>query len=272
MGVRLPLVRIGGYEVTKLIIGGNPFRGFSHISRELDMEMREYYTDERIIEALFEAQKCGINTFIARGDEHIMRVVRKFRDAGGTLQWIAQTAPEIKDWRKNIKDIVEHNPIAIYFHGGRTDELFCSGMSGEIIDAINFIHDAGLPAGIATHMAEVIEFAEEHNWDVDFYMACFYNPRRPPGEVYLPQDRERMCQTIRRAGKPCIAFKVLAAGRHCDTEENLRSAFKYALENIKPSDAIVVGVFQKYKNQIAEDAEIVAQILDAQGLQHKAAS
>ncbi|MCS7252484.1 MAG: hypothetical protein RMK18_08430 [Armatimonadota bacterium] len=261
MNGQLPKVQIGGYEVTKLIIGGNPFRGFSHISAELNREMLEYYTDERIIEALLEAQRCGINTFIARGDEHIMRVVRKLRNLGGTLQWIAQTAPEIKDWRKNIRDILEHNPIAIYFHGGRTDELFCAGMIGELIDAISFIHDAGLPAGIATHMHEVIEFAEEHGLKADFYMACFYNPRRPPGEVYLPQDRERMCQTIRKTSKPCIAFKVLAAGRHCDTEENLRSALKYAIENIKPCDAIVVGVFQKYKNQIAEDVEIVKQLL-----------
>lgn len=253
----LPRVRIGNCDVTKLIIGGNPFRGFSHISREMDREMLEYYTDERIIEALFEAHRHGINTVIARGDEHIMRVMRKFREQGGKLQWIAQTAPEIKDWRKNISDILQHEPVAIYFHGGRTDELFDAGMIGELKDVINFIHDAGLPAGFATHRHDVIEFIEGKGWDVDFYMACFYNPRRPPGEVYLPGDRERMCKTIRATSKPCIGFKVLAAGRHCTTKESLKAAFRYAIENIKPTDAIAVGVFQKYGNQIAEDVEII---------------
>jgi len=39
------------------------------------------------------------------------------------------------------------------------------------------IHDAGLPAGIGSHIPEVIQYAEEKGWETDFYMACFYNSR-----------------------------------------------------------------------------------------------
>ncbi|HID08481.1 MAG TPA: hypothetical protein EYP10_15195 [Armatimonadetes bacterium] len=256
----LPTVQLGEYRITRLIIGGNPFSGFSHVSQELNQQMREYYTDERILEALFEAQRCGLNTMLMRGDAHIMRIVRKFRDADGKLHWIAQTAPEIADWRANIHDIARHEPIAIYHHGGRTDELFESGRMDELKAIVDFIRAQGVLVGIATHNPEVVEYIEGCDWDIDFYVTSFYNPRRPPGEVYLPEDRERMCAVIQNVSKPCIAFKVLAASRHCDTKENLRAAFRYALEHIKPTDAIVVGVWQKKGNQIAEDAQIVREL------------
>jgi hypothetical protein len=261
----LPTVRIGDYRISRLIIGGNPFRGFSHISRDVDLQMLRYYTDERILQALFDASHCGVNAMIMRGDEVIMRVVRKFREAGGTLLWIAQTAPEIEDWRANISEIMRYSPIGIYLHGGHAEKLWKSGRIDLIGDVLGFIHDQGVMAGVASHTPELLRDLEDRGMDADFYMACFYNPRRPPGELYLPEDRERMCETIRDLPKPCIGFKVLAAGRNCGTKEELRKAITYALEHVKPTDAIAIGVWQEKGNQIAEDAEIVREWHEGSG-------
>jgi hypothetical protein len=87
-------------------------------------------------------------------------------------------------------------------------------------------------------------------------MMAFYNlPKR--GEVYLPEDREAACQVIRQVDKPFLAFKIMAAGRN-DPHE----AFKYAYENIKPIDAVVVGVFTKYQsNQVQEDADLARRFM-----------
>ena len=46
----LPTVDFCGLTVTRLIIGANPFGGFSHQNRERDQDMRTYYTPERIME------------------------------------------------------------------------------------------------------------------------------------------------------------------------------------------------------------------------------
>ena len=35
----------------------------------------------------------------------------------------------------------------------------------------------------------------------------------PVGEVYLQKDPARMYEAVRRTKRPCLAFKILAAGR-----------------------------------------------------------
>ena len=81
----LPTIELGGRQVTRLIIGGNPFSGFSHQSSELDREMIEYYTMPRLQETLDECWRQGINTVLSRGDAHQMRMMLEYRLASGLL-------------------------------------------------------------------------------------------------------------------------------------------------------------------------------------------
>lgn len=39
----LPTIDLQGKKITRLLIGGNPFSGFSHVSEEMDSEMISYY-------------------------------------------------------------------------------------------------------------------------------------------------------------------------------------------------------------------------------------
>ena len=45
----LPTVRLGTLEVSRFILGSNPFWGYSHKSKALDEEMKRFHTDERIM-------------------------------------------------------------------------------------------------------------------------------------------------------------------------------------------------------------------------------
>jgi hypothetical protein len=45
---RLPTAQLGPHQITRLIVGGNPFCGNSHYSEELSREMIEFYTAERV--------------------------------------------------------------------------------------------------------------------------------------------------------------------------------------------------------------------------------
>ena len=53
-------VQFGDVEVTRFVIGGNPFSGFSHQGPQRDKEMVRYYTVARIKEALRKAEAAGI--------------------------------------------------------------------------------------------------------------------------------------------------------------------------------------------------------------------
>ena len=253
----LPTIRLGEHEVTRLIVGGNPFSGNSHIDAALDEEMRDFFTTETIKNTLRHCEECGINTYQLRADRHIMRILREYRQQGGKLQWIAQTAPEFASFESNVNQIVQMGAIAIYFHGSTVDKLFRAGNYAEIERCLKILRDTGKVVGLATHMPEVIRYSEEHGWDVDFYMACVYNISKverdvPYGrEPFFESDIPLMYEAIRSTPKPCLAFKILGASRRCATQETVKAAFEEAYREIKPIDGVIVGVYPKNLDQVA---------------------
>jgi hypothetical protein len=260
----LPTIKLGEKNITRLIMGGNPLRGNSHFSAEMDKEMLNYYTTEKVVETLHSCEKAGINTLQARGDYIILQWLEIFRREGGNLLWIAQTASEMHDIFQNIRVCAAAGAFAIYHHGTRTDNLWHEGKIDMVKDYLSCIRDTGALVGLGTHNPEIIEYVEDRDWDVDFYMACFYNLSRAPRESaivsgraahetekFFDEDREKMCAVIRKTAKPCLAFKILAACRKCSTQESVEEAFRYAFANIKPIDAVVVGMFPKYIDQIS---------------------
>ena len=271
----LPTVPLGPHQITRLIIGGNPFSGGSHFSPELDRAFLDYYTTDNIKRALLECERCGLNTMQSRGDRHIRRMIREYRNGGGTLQWIAQTASELADQAGHVRQLAGE-AIAIYHHGSRTDRLWREGRIDEAQELLKVMRDCGVQVGLGTHRPEVIEHAEEHDWDLDFYMACFYTlgseqgespvirEESQPHEAFDDADRERMTATIRATPKTCLGFKIMAANRKCATPEEVRAAFEYAFGHIKPTDGVVVGMYQEHVNQVAMDAGIVAEVCAAQ--------
>ena len=262
---KIPTVPFGPYQVTRLIVGGNPFCGHSHYSDERSQEMLDHYTPERVVDVLHRCQQAGINTFQGRGDFHrVLHWRELFRREGGRLHFIAQTASEMDDVFENIRVLAAAGAIGIYQHGTQTDKFWHAGEIDRSVDYLTCMRDSGVQVGLGTHIPEVVEYAEEHGWDVDFYMACFYNLSRRPRESrlvsgttqYVPEefrdeDRGRMCETIRATDKTCIAFKILAAGRNCETQGDVRAAFQYAFDHIKPTDVVDVGVFPKYEDHVA---------------------
>lgn len=269
----LPHVNFCGHRVSRLICGGNPLSGFSHVSAELDREMIEYYTMPNLLSLLDQCCKHGINTFQSRGDRHQMRMYLEHRRNGGEMQWIAQTASEFSDVHANIREIAQYDPIAIYHHGTYTDNSWHLGRIDGVRDFLKAIHDRGLPAGIGTHIPGVVEYAEEKGWEVDFYMCCFYNLARSyksapaadqdayARDKFPADDPDVMTSLIRRVDKPCIGFKIMAASRNCGTYQTTEEAFRYAFANIKPTDTVNVGMFQKHKNQVEENTRMVRHLL-----------
>jgi hypothetical protein len=134
------------------------------------------------------------------------------------------------------------------------------------------IRDAGVLVGLSAHNPALVELAEEERWDVDYYMCCCYyltRPREelqkilgevPLGEVYLASDRERMLAAVRKASKPCLVYKVLAAGRRDLSPAGVRKAFEETLVAIKPTDAMIIGMFQEFGDQVRANAEIVREL------------
>ncbi len=258
-----PTTQVGKYSFSRMILGSNPFYGYSHSSRALDQHMREWGTPENVCNALDEAERLGINTFQTNGDERAIGDIRLHRERGGKLQVIALIREKPEEIVKNM------HPLAVVHHGELTDSLFRQQKMDEVREFTRRARQTGALVGISTHKPEVIAFAEEHGWDLDFYMGCVYNRTRTPdeirrllgelplpaGELYLEKDPERMFSVMRRASRPCLAFKILAAGRAAGSSASLDAAFRAAYQGIKPSDCVIVGAYTRFKNEIQENAE-----------------
>src|SRR5262249_25163027 len=85
-------------------------------------------------------------------------------------------------------------------------------------------------------------------------------PALPLGEIYLPTDPDRMFGVIRAVKKPCLVYKVLAAGRRIGTPAEVRACFATALAKIKPADALIVGMYQQHGDQVGANAQLVREL------------
>jgi hypothetical protein len=261
-------VKLGNLEVTRFIIGGNPFSGFGHQDGKLDEEMVSYYTAERIKQTYHQAEKLGVTTCVARTDKHIVRLMREYWEEGGTIQWIGQTAPELGPAPNGARQAIGNGARAVFVHGGETDHLYHQGKLGDLQAAINMIHEAGLPAGVAGHQTAIFEYAEEH-LNCDFYMCSYYNPTSreqtaehvTQDERFRAEDREKMTAFIQKLTKPVIHYKILAAGR-----TKPEDAFAFAARAMRKTDAVCVGIFTKHRrDEIAEDIGYLKEGLKAVG-------
>lgn len=267
--LKLPEVPLGSYSISRLIAGGNPPHGGSHQTRLMNMHMQEYFTPDQTVEFVRRCRQQGINTWQSSYSQKVRDALTQFREEGGQMQFICLCSPdEVADEEKFAK-VMELDPMGVAFHGEVTDRIWRAGKINTVLDTLARIRDAGVLVGLSTHNPEVIQYTEEKDWDLDFYMACVYRKSRdhtelmeimkeaPIGEIYLSSDVPKMCETISKAKKTCLAFKILAAGRTCDTPEQVRKAFEFVLGHIKPSDAVVVGMYPRYTDQIKENAGLV---------------
>ncbi len=262
-------VRFGDVEVSRLILGGNPLSGSSHMGPAKDLEMKRYFTAARIKDLYRQAESLGVTTHIGRADHHIMRLLLEYWDEGGSIQWIAQISPVLGAPQRGLRGALQNRPKAAFIHGGIMDHYLIHKRLDEVPALIAMIHDAGLPAGVAAHMPETLEWAEEH-LECDFYLCSYYNPnprdKTPehlPGEEerFDPEDRDRMTATLRLLSRPAVHYKVLAAGRTDPAE-----AFPYVASRLRPNDAVCVGVYPRDRpDQLAQNVHLLRDSLRAAG-------
>jgi hypothetical protein len=269
----LPTIQLGSHPVTRLIIGGNPIYGYSHFNRLLSRHQTDWHTPERVIELLKRCEQCGLNTWQNSYAERTLSDLDRYRREGGTMQWLCLGKPDWDQHPDRIDDAAKRKPIGIAPHGALNEKLFRQKKLTVLTDLLKRIRDQGVLVGLSAHDPRLIETAEEKGWDVDYYMCCLYYLTRPKdelrrlmgdhlplGEVYLPSDPPRMFQAIQATRKPCLAYKVLAAGRRVSNLAEVRGSFQEAFAHIKPTDAVIVGMYQQLGDQVGENAAIVRSI------------
>ena len=255
------MIKFGKVQISRLVVGVNTFLGFGHYNNILGTVMKEWYTAARVVEVLQQCQKSGITAYNYVHMGRAQADWERFQSEGGRLHLVAQATTD--DPAELVNAV---KPMGAWVQGERTDDAYRAGKMSTIRDYCKKLRDLGVSmVGVGSHIPEVLALVEEQGWEVDFYAGCVYNRRRTPqelrkllggelpemaNEVYLQDDPPRMYKVFQQTKKPCIAFKIMAAGRVSNPE----SAFKLAFKSIKPTDAVCVGMFPRIKDEVTENA------------------
>jgi hypothetical protein len=260
----MPTGKIGNVTISRLIIGGNQFSGWSH-SRDLKY-LRElfkaYATEARIMDTLRLAEENGVNTIISGASDYLSKY---WKERGGQIQWIAQVHPKTDDVTSDIKRAIDAGAVGAYVQGGVGDSFVKGGRVDLLGKAVEFIKGNRLIAGIGGHSLQVPVAVEKAGIQPDFYMKTLHHdhywsatPKEERVEFNVdsngPDDHDNMwsimpekdIEFMRTVARPWIAFKVLAAGAI-----HPREGFKFAFEN--GADFVCVGMFDF---QVRENAVI----------------
>ncbi len=244
--------RIGNVKISRIICGGNLISGFGH-ARDLiyvSSFLKQYFTDEKVMDTLRLCEACGINTAILRTDPDTLRILAKYRKRGGNIQWLAQTYPKESDPVTNIQIALDNGAVGAFIQGNIADRFVRENKLAVIEKAISYIKGRGVIAGIAGHHLRVPLAVEDSGIDPDFYMKTLhcrdywsYQLEDKPVEVvdnksdnYWCIDPEKTIEYMSRISKPWIAYKVLAAGAI-----HPKDGFRYTFEN--GADFACVGMF-----------------------------
>ena len=254
-GDSLPKGKIGNVEISRLICGGNLISTFAH-SRDLiyvSSLLKQYFTDEKVMETFKLAETHGINTAILRLDERTLHILDLYwNQHGGKLQWIAQIKPTMSDLFTDADRAIDAGACGVYVQGETGDRFVEAGKEELLGKVVEHIKKRGVIGGIGAHSIEVPIACEKIGIDTDFYMKTF-NAKKywsagpmPRKDSVWEETPEQTIEFFKTVKKPWIGFKVLGAGAIHPKE-----GFAYAFEN--GADFICVGMFDF---QIKEDVEI----------------
>ncbi len=272
-GAALPVVPFGKYKLSRLIAGANPIYGYSHFNYVFSAHMGEYHTTARVIAFLRELERAGLNTWQASWSERLETDWLKYKEMGGKLQLLVLSRPNFNDTPEILPRVAKLKPMGIAQHGATTNRFWDMGQLDKSLDYLKRIRDTGVMVGFSCHNPLEVEYAEEKGWDVDYFMTSLYYMNRPKkefekilgqvplGEIYLPSDPPRMMETIRKTKKPCLTYKVLAAGRSVNSPKEVKERMAAALSGIKPTDPVIIGLYQRFNDQIGQTAEFVREIM-----------
>jgi hypothetical protein len=276
----LPTGKLGTLTVTRLFLGCNQVSGYSH-SRDLKYVgrlMREYQTDERVLNTWQLCEEQGINTLLSDPFEKPVRLMKRYRqERGGKIQWISEVHPHkdyydirLADMKENIKQVLDNEPNALYVQGGVCDSFVNRGLLDELGEALELMKQTGLPSGVGAHSVETPRACLKAGIQPDFFMKTYhaqdYWSATPPAQrkeflvdAPSPDNHDNIWdikpeatrELMAGVRKPWIAFKVMAAGA-IPPDKGFRFAFQGG------ADFVCAGMFDF---QIADDVAIAKKIL-----------
>jgi hypothetical protein len=171
---------------------------------------------------------------------------------------------------EGAKTSIDNGASACYIHGGFADSFARAGRIDKIAEALDFIRQNGIPAGIGAHELSTVKACVDDGLEPDFWMKTLHlksylNVPHELDKTRITVNEEVMYKNVFCRGteetiafmetlkQPWIAFKILAAGS-IEPEVGFRHAFESG------ADFICVGM---YDFQVVDNANTAMSVLNS---------
>ena len=241
-----PRTIVGGLSVSRMVIGTNWFRGFSHTTRAKDELILQLCDRKQIADILTVFFRNGIDTLIARYESNpMLDAVRDAEQHTGRKAVLISTpsfptgpdTPEKGFDLEKVAEILDRQAtfdVSIVLpHQCTTDAMLdrCTRRIRRIEPVLRMIRERGMIPGFSTHMPETIIYADESGLDVETYLSIFN------AMGFLMQvEVDWTARVIRNAKKPVLTIKPMAAGQLRPFE-----ALTFVWNAVRECDMVAVG-------------------------------
>jgi len=272
---QLPMGKVGNYQVSRIILGGNLIGGWAH-ARDLiyvSSLFKAYNTERKVFDTLMLAEKAGINT-INISDSQLPLINQYKKIFGSKFQTICQVHPTAEDVFGAANRVIENGGDMVQIQGNCCDWRVREGRIDVLQKCIDHIRSQGFPAGLGAHSIQAMIECDKAGLEPDFYMKTIHHDNywsahpkenRKPYSVdgeQSPNHNEfhdnifclfpdETIEFMKHKKIPWMGFKVLAAGA-IHPQDGFRFAFQSG------ADFLCVGMFDY---QIVEDINIAIEIL-----------
>jgi len=278
----LPKGKIGRFEISRLVLGGNMIGGWAH-SRDLiyvPALSMAYNTEQKIFETLMLAEKAGINSINIGFPTN--PVLQKYKQVtGGKIIVISQVGGDTNtnEFFKEINMAIDYGADILQIHGNLCDTLARDKRFDVIAQMMEKIRSQGYVAGLGAHSVDTLILCEEQSIIPDYYMKTLHHDRY--WSAHPIENRESFEVTgaaspdhnkyhdnmfclfpeqdvafVEHTKIPVMAYKILAAGAISPED-----GFNWAFQN--GADFICVGMFDfQVVNNVNTTINVLAGLKD----------
>ena len=90
--VQVPKMKFGGAEISRMVLGVNPFYGFAHYNNNFSTVMKEWYTGDKVCAIMHQCNRYGINSFNYVHLDRAPQDLARFQAEGGKMHLIIQVS------------------------------------------------------------------------------------------------------------------------------------------------------------------------------------
>jgi len=253
MRTGFPTFEVEDVRIPEVLIGINPFLGYSHFSEARSNYFKRIFKDVTAIsDVIIEATEFDVTGIYTPADEKIAEALKQVEQQTGIKMTVVGTTYYTFDLAKIEKEAALLKSMGAgicLLHGNAVDDLL-NPVERTIANAeemLGLIRDEGMVPGIACHDARAILYSEERGYDSKVYAT-------PVNKIGFWMNHEGLTlKIIEKTKKPVIALKPFASGR-IQPEEGLE--FTLSTPGVT---AVAIGVANH--EEVVQDFQLAKEIL-----------